>query len=206
MSQPDQPQLYLISPQKLDLAQFTPVLSEILDNHEIACFRLSLASHDEDEVKRIADSLRDTCHARDVAIVLEHHYRLVAQLGLDGCHLANGAQTVREVRTELGSDAIIGAGCGQSRHSGLSAGEAGADYVSFGPLTASGLGDGETADFSLFSWWSEVVEVPIVAEGGLGRDLIAQFAPVTDFFALGEEIWHQPAPLKALKDLWAALG
>ncbi|NOX39482.1 MAG: thiamine phosphate synthase [Alphaproteobacteria bacterium] len=206
MSQPDQPQLYLISPPKLDLADFTPVLSEILDDREIACFRLSLASQDEDEVKRIADSLRDTCHARDVAIVLEHHYRLVTQLGLDGCHLPNGARAMRDVRAELGSDAIIGAGCGQSRHSGISAAEAGADYVSFGPLTTSGLGDGETADFSLFSWWSDVIEVPIVAEGGLNRDLIAEFAPVSDFFALGEEIWHHPAPLKALKDLWSALG
>ncbi len=206
MSQPDQPQLYLISPPKLDLTDFTPILSEILDKHEIACFRLSLATQDEDEVKRIADSLRETCHARDVALVIEQHYRLVAPLGLDGCHLPDGARAVRDVRTELGSDAIIGAGCAQSRHSGMSAGESGADYVSFGPLNATGLGDGAIADIALFRWWSEVIEVPIVAEGGLSRELITEFAPVTDFFALGEEIWSQPTPLKALKHLWAALG
>ena len=48
-------------------------------------------------------------------------------------HLTQGARGVRHARKELGADAIVGAFCGASRHEGMNAGEAGADYVSFAP-------------------------------------------------------------------------
>ena len=88
----------------------------------------------------------------------------------------------------------------------MSAGEAGADYVSFGPVAASNLGDGSFAELDLFQWWSEVIEVPVIAEGGLTSDLVARFGPVTDFFGIGEEIWAMDDPLAALKALLAPLG
>ena len=102
----------------------------------------------------------------------------------------------------MGADAIVGAFAGASRHDGLGAGEAGADYVSFGPCGPSALGQGETAPADLFSWWSEVVEVPVVAEGALTPALIAELSPITDFIALGPEIWSAPDPVAALGDLW----
>ena len=86
------------------------------------------------------------------------------------------------------------------------AGEAGADYASFGPIGATTWGDGSRAEFDLFEWWSEVIEVPIIAEGALTADLVAKFGPVTDFFAVGEEIWGADDPLSALKALLAPLG
>ena len=88
----------------------------------------------------------------------------------------------------------------------MTAGEAGADYVAFGPIGVTPLGDGSRVDFDLFEWWSEVIEVPIIAEGALTADLVAQFGPVTDFFAVGEEIWRHDDPLAALKALIAPLG
>ena len=77
-------------------------------------------------------------HARDVPLVVADHYRLVARLGLDGVHLSDGARQVRAVRKALGQDAIVGAFAHASRHEGLTAGEIGADYVSFGPVGAIG--------------------------------------------------------------------
>jgi thiamine-phosphate pyrophosphorylase len=35
---------------------------------------------------------------------------------------------------------------------------------------------------------------------------VAKFGPVTDFFALGEEIWGSDDPLQALKSLLAPLN
>jgi thiamine-phosphate pyrophosphorylase len=35
---------------------------------------------------------------------------------------------------------------------------------------------------------------------------VARFGPVTDFFAIGEEIWSSEDPLAALKALLAPLG
>lgn len=205
MADQDRPQIYLVTPPDLDLETFPDRLAAVLDGSEIACLRLALATKDEDRVLRSADALRQTCHARDVAIVIERHVLLVERLGLDGVHLTDGARSIRKVRKDL-PDAIIGAHCGSTRHEGISAAEAGADYVSFGPVGPTPLGDGSLADWELFEWWSEMIEVPVVAEGALTAELVAKFGPVTDFFAIGEEIWNTDTPLATLKTLLAPLG
>ena len=202
----DRPQLTLITPPAFELETFPDRLALVLDSTEIACLRLTLASKDEDVVLRAADACRVIAHSRDVAIVIDTHLRLVERLGLDGVHLPDGARNIRKARKDLGADAIVGAFCGASRHEGLSAGEAGADYVAFGPLGASPLGTGTLAELELFAWWSEVIEVSVIAEGALTRALVEEFAPVTDFFAIGEEIWRHEDAMAALKDLIAPLG
>jgi thiamine-phosphate pyrophosphorylase len=200
------PQIYLITPPEFELSSFPATLSRIMDSVEIACVRLSLAAQDEDDVSRAADLLREACHARDIPLILDTHVRLVEKLGLDGVHLQDGARTVRFARKELGADAAIGAYAGPSRHEGLNAGESGADYVAMGPLSDTGLGAGALATAEDFEWWSQMIELPIVAEGGIDIAMIEAFAPFADFFAIGAEIWKAEDPLTALKALVAPLG
>ena len=199
MATQDRPQITLITPPVLDLDIFPSVLARVMDGVEIACLRLSLASKDADDIGRAADAARVVAHARDVAIVIENHALFVERHGLDGIHLTDGSRAIRALRKDLGADAIVGSFCGISRHEGMSAGEAGADYVAFGPIGDTGLGLGTQAPRELFEWWSEMIEVPVIAEGALTRDLVESFAPVTDFFALGPEIWGTEDPLAALK-------
>lgn len=203
MSQDEAPQIYLVTPPECDLSRFPAQLAQVLDGAEIACLRLSLATRDEDRVMRAADAVREVAHRFDVALVIDTHVVLAERLGLDGVHLPDGARSVRAARKALGPDAIVGAFCGASRHDGLTAGEAGADYVAFGPVSG-GLGDGVVADDALFQWWSEMIELPVVAEGGLTAERAASLAPITDFLAVGEEIWSADDPLAALKSLVAA--
>ena len=206
MSETERPQMYLVTPPEFELDVFPDRLAAVLDGVDVACVRLALATRDEDRIARAADALRVVAHARDVAIVIESHLLLVARHGLDGVHLTDGARTVRHARKELGGDAIVGAFCRTSRHEGMNAGEAGADYVAFGPLGETPLGDGAVVDFELFEFWSAAIEVPVVAEGALTEALIAQYGPVTDFFGVGEEIWHSDDALAALKQLLSPLG
>jgi thiamine-phosphate pyrophosphorylase len=206
MAADERPQITLITPPTFDPDTFSDRLARVLDGTEIACLRLSLATRDEDTLMRAADAAREAAHARDVAVVIDDHLILAERLGLDGVHLTDGARNVRKARKDLGADAIVGAFCKASRHEGMSAGEAGADYASFGPVGATSLGDGSRAEFDLFEWWSEVIEVPIIAEGALTAELVAKFSPVTDFFAVGEEIWGAEDPLAALKALLKLLG
>ncbi len=206
MSDADRPQLYLITPPDFDLDTFPDRLASVLDAEAVACVRLALASRDEDRVARAADALREVAHARDVALVIEKHVLLVERLGLDGVHLTDGARNVRKLRKDLGEDAIIGAFCGTTRHEGISAAEAGADYVAFGPAGETPLGDGTRVDADLFQWWSEMIEVPVVAEGALTAALVEKLGPFTDFFGVGEEIWSAEDPAAALKALLAPLG
>lgn len=203
---PQSPQIYLISPASIDLSGFPDVLSGIMDQIDIACVRLALATQDEDEICRAADILRELCHSRDIPLVLDSHVRLVGKLGLDGVHLTDGARTVRFARKELGSDSVVGAFCNASRHEGMNAGESGADYIALGPLSDTGLGSGEIAALEDFEWWSQMIELPVVAEGGLTTDTVERFAPFTDFFAVGPEIWSKPDPLAALKTLMSPLS
>lgn len=205
MSDPEQPQLYLITPPAFELDVFSDQLAALLDSQPVACLRLALATRDEDRLSRAADACREVAHARDVAIVIADHSALAERLGLDGVHLSDAARSVRDVRKALGSDAIVGSFCAASRHDGLSAGEAGADYVSFGPV-AGASGDGQIAQEDLFAWWSEVIEVPVVAEGALTPALVTTLTPVTDFFGLGEEIWDDEDPIATLARFVAAMA
>lgn len=205
MAEPEQPQLYLITPPEIELSAFPGQLARVLDAHDIACVRLALASHDEDRIARAADACREVTHARDVALVIDTHLKLVERLGLDGVHLTDGARSVRTARKELGADAIVGSFCGASRHEGMNAGESGADYISFGPVGTTSLGDGTLAEPEIFEWWSQMIELPVVAEGQLNAQSIQTLAPVTDFFGLGPEIWRAEDPAAALSDLMRAL-
>jgi thiamine-phosphate pyrophosphorylase len=206
MAETDRPQIYLITPAAFELTDFTPRLAAVLDGAPVACLRLALASRDEDRVARAADACREVAHARDVAIVIETHIGLAHRLGLDGVHLPDGARQIRAARKELGADAIVGAFARTSKHDGISAAEAGADYVAFGPAGQSTLGDGTNAPREIFEWWSEMIEVPVVAEGALDTGTIAGLAPVVDFFGIGEEIWAAEDPLAALRALTAAIA
>lgn len=206
MARDDRPQIYLITPPEIEVPVFADRLAAVLDAHPVACVRLALAGRDEDRLGRAADAVRAVCHARDVAAVIEAHVRLAERHGLDGVHLADGARSVRAVRKDLGADAIVGAFCGVSRHDGMTAAEIGADYVSFGPVGRTALGQGDVAPRELFQWWSEMIEVPVVAEGALDAELVAALAPVTDFLGIGEEIWREDDPAAALGRLAGAIG
>lgn len=208
MSEPQKelPQIYLLTPTAFEPEDFAPKLAAVLDAHEVACVRLALASKDEYVLGKAADSCREVCHTRDVAIVIESHVALAERHGLDGVHLTDGARSIRKVRKVLGDDAIVGCYCGASRHDGLTAGEIGADYIAFGPVGETDLGDGTQAPRDLFDWWSQMIEVPVVAEGALTVEIVRDFAPVTDFFAVGDEIWGAEDPVAALGALIAAMG
>lgn len=203
---PQGPRLYLVTPPVFDPA-LPEVLAPLLDTFDVACLRLTLATASEAEVARAADALRPVAHGRDVPLVVTDHFRLVPRLGLDGVHLTDGARSVRAARKALGPDAIVGAFARASRHDGMTAAEIGADYVSFGPVGDTGLGGGELAPLELFEWWSQMIEVPVVAEGGIDTGLAADLAPCADFLALGQEVWgHVDGPDIALTGYLERMG
>ncbi|MCV2870427.1 thiamine phosphate synthase [Defluviimonas sp. WL0002] len=205
MSDNDRPQLCLITPAEIDLETFSDALSSVLDAVETACLRISLSTRDEDRIARAADAVRLVAHERDIPAVIETHVQIAERHGLDGVHLNDGARSIRTARKALGPDAIVGSYCGNTRHEGINAGEAGADYVAFGPVGSVTLGTDGAAEHELFEWWSAMIEVPVIAEGGLTLGLVESLAPVTDFFAFGDEIWNSEDPAQAARALFAPI-
>ena len=197
------PRLLLPTPPRMDPEGIAARLPAALATGTVNCVRLDRPGAPEDEVRRAADLLRPICHAADTALVILEHYRLVRPLGLDGVQVAARGPGLRKVREEIGRDAVLGAGCGASRHEGISAAEAGADYVLFGPLRADALGAGDVAVPELFEWWAELIETPVVAEGGLDLALAHELGPYADFAAPDATVWEAddlPAALRALAE------
>ncbi len=187
----EQPPIYLVTPEHADPDRLIPALEAALDTGLVACVRLSLASTDEADWERMANRLSPVTLARDVALVVRDHFRLVPRLGLDGVHLSGGRTPLRRVRNELGDDRIVGGFAGAERHQGMVLAEAGADYVSVGPVGSVGaLGDGSQAGLELFEWWSEMIETPVVAEGGVTLAHAAALKGLADFVAPGPAIWR----------------
>jgi len=200
---PHECQIYLITPPRIAEASFPGLLSELLDQVPIAAVRMELETRDEEIISRTADGIRGICHAHDVPLTIADHYRVVRRLGLDGVHL-KGTKDVRDARAELGDNAIVGPYCGTSRHAGMTAGEIGADYVSFGPVTESTLGSSDIASVDEFKWWHQMIEVPNVAEGELTLEAAKTLAPFTDFIALGAEVWNGDIPPVEVLKAYAA--
>ncbi|MEM6742517.1 MAG: thiamine phosphate synthase [Pseudomonadota bacterium] len=198
------PRLLLPTPPRAPLFDVAAALPGALATGLVACVRLDLPGAAEDEIRRAADALRPLCHEADVALILKDHVALAAPLGLDGVQVEARAHRLRDLRRDLGKDAVLGVACGASRHDGMTAAEAGADYVLFGPLTPDASG-AAPADPELFEIWSESIETPVVAEGGLTETLAETLGPLLDFAAPDTSAWEGDLPGSLIR-LAAALG
>jgi thiamine-phosphate pyrophosphorylase len=140
--------------------------------------------------------------SRGVAFLLNDRPDLAAALGCDGVHLGPDDMPYAEARRLLGGARIIGVAAGSSRHEAIEAADAGADYVSFGPFFPSPTKAAEAfADVEIVQWWSELMEVPCVAVGGVTpvncRPLVEAGA---DFLAVSTGVWnHAEGPAAAVK-------
>ena len=132
MAQDELPQTYLITPSEFDHTVFSDDLARVLDAHPVVCVRMALATRDETRILKAGDALREVCHARDVAFLINDHAELAAELGADGVHVGADDTPYDEARRLVGDDAIVGVSCYASRHDAMIAAEAGADYVAFG--------------------------------------------------------------------------
>lgn len=209
MSKADEaPRLYLVIPALDDAEAMAGALGHALSEGHVACVRLDLGdAADEGAWTRAVNHLLPVCHGADVPLVIAEHHRLVAPLGLDGVHLARSRASVREVRKALGPDRIVGTFGGAERHRAMSLAEAGADYVALGPVRIdSALGDGQEAGDELFQWWAEMIETPVVAEGGVTVEDAARLGHVADFVVPDPAlVWDAPDPAAVVRAFAAAL-
>lgn len=197
MSAVEPPRLYLILPLAADEAMLA-ALPAALAAADVACVRLRLGDLSEAAARELIARVRPIAHAQDAALVLDGAARLARETGCDGAHLEEGPARLTAAREILGADAILGAGCAATRHAGMVAGESGADYVAFRPVSLAAARDGETvASPDLFAWWREMIELPVVAEGGVTPEIARDLARLVDFVAIGPEAFETPAEAPA---------
>jgi thiamine-phosphate pyrophosphorylase len=202
--------LYLVTPPALDPAEFAPKLTEALDAGDVACVQLRLKDVDDDTVRRAIEVLCPITQSRGVAFILNDRPDLAAETGCDGVHVGQSDWSYAKARKAVGANAIVGVTCHDSRHLAMEAAEAGADYVAFGafyPTTTKPSNYRPEPD--LLEWWSELMEVPCVAIGGITPENCAPLVQAgADFLAVVTAVWNHPqgpgAGVKAFNEAIAA--
>ncbi|MBK3777714.1 thiamine phosphate synthase [Azospirillum brasilense] len=201
--------LYLVTPPALEPAVFAPKLTEALDAGDVACVQLRLKDCSDDAVRRACDALRPIAQERGVAFILNDHPELARETGCDGVHVGQQDTSYAQARRIVGNDAIVGVTCHDSRHLAMEAGEAGADYVAFGAFFPTTTKDAAfKAEPELLRWWSELMEVPCVAIGGITQENCGPLVSAgADFLAVVGAVWNHPdGPGAAVRAFNAAIA
>lgn len=122
--------------------------------------------------------------------------RIVSRLRADGLHVNTMEHPIVDLRMSLPRDAMVGVGCGVSRHMAMEAAEQGADYVAFTQKKQTG---GEP----LIKWWNDVFEIPSVPFDPAGVvDLATLLPQKPDFIRPMDEIWASPdAATRIIREL-----
>ena len=184
--------LYLVTPPVLPPG-FADTLAASLDAGDVAALQIRLKDLDDSALRRAVDTLRPVVQARGVAVILNDRPDLAVALGCDGAHVGQEDTPAVIARKVLGG-LTLGVTCHDSRHLAMEAGEAGADYVAFGAFFPTGTKSATAqASVETLRWWSELMELPCVAIGGITA---ANCAPLVqagaDFLAVVGAVWGHP--------------
>ncbi|WP_421994265.1 thiamine phosphate synthase [Roseococcus sp.] len=202
----DRCRLYLVTPPVLPTG-FADLLAAALDSGDVACLQLRLKDAPEDEIRRAVETLMPIAQAREVAFILNDDAKLAAATGCDGAHLGQTDGDHAGARKLL-KGKILGITCHASRHLAMEAGELDADYVAFGAFFPTSTKETQhQADPEILEWWSEMMEVPSVAIGGINA---ANCGPLVragaDFLAVVGAVWSHPeGPAAGVRAMNAAI-
>ena len=200
--------LYLITPPSLPV-DFPEMLAAALDAGDVAALQLRLKDVDDDAIRRAVDLVRPIAHARSVALILNDRPDLAVETGCDGAHVGTDDMPLADARRVLGRGLQLGVSCYDSRDLALRAGEANADYVAFGAFFSSGTKTtGYRADTDLLSWWSELMELPVVAIGGIDAVNCGELVRAgANFLAVIGAVWGHPGgPGAGVRAMVGAIG
>ena len=199
--------LYLITPVTAD-EQFADTLAAALDAGDVAAVQLRLKDATDDTWRRVIDALRPVAQRRNVAFLLNDRADLAAETGCDGAHVGQTDMAAGEARRAL-PGLTLGITCHASRDLAMQAGEDGADYVAFGAFFPTATKEAPTrAEPDILAWWSELMELPCVAIGGITP---ANCAPLVqagaDFLAVVGAVWaHEAGPAAGVRAMNAAIA
>jgi len=200
--------LYLITPPTIDLAVFPDVMAAALDAGDVGCVQLRLKNLDDDALRRFIDAVRPVVQSRGVALLMNDRPDLAVAHGCDGAHVGQTDISATVARKILG-DLMMGVTCHDSRDLAMTAGEQGADYVAFGAFFPTTTKDAKfSATPDLLQWWSELMELPCVAIGGITAENCGPLVQAgADFLAVIGAVWNHPdGPAAGVRAMNAAIA
>ena len=136
---PDWPRrgLYLITPDEPDTARLLlRVLPLLALRPALLQYRNKTATPDRRREQSLA--LLGVCRRAGVPLIVNDDARLAHEIGASGVHLGADDGAIAQARDVLGADALIGVSCYDDLDRAATAARAGADYLAFGAMFASG--------------------------------------------------------------------
>ncbi len=199
--------LYLITPPWIDLQTFPAAMAQALDAGDVAAVQLRLKDVDDETLRRAIDVLRPIVQSRDVAFLMNDRPVLAVAHGMDGAHVGQSDVAAADARKILGK-LTLGVTCHASRDLAMQAGEDGADYVAFGAFFPTDTkATTHQAEADILQWWSELMELPAVAIGGIQATNCAPLVQAgADFLAVVGAVWnHADGPAGGVRAMNAAI-
>ena len=98
--------LYLITPPRIEVADFAEALARALDAGDVACVQLRLKEVTDDEIRRAAEALLAVTAARDVALIMNDRPDLARETGCDGVHVGQQDVPYEAARQVVGGDQL----------------------------------------------------------------------------------------------------
>ena len=202
--------LYLITPPRIDdPAAFALTLEAALAAGDVAALQVRLKDVSDEVIEAATQAILPVAQAHGVAVIMNDRPDLAVRLGCDGVHVGQSDTSCAEARRVVGPGGMVGVTCHDSRHLGMDASEAGADYVAFGAVYPTSTKQASTSvELEIFSIWQEIMQVPCVAIGGItagnARQVVAAGA---DFIAVSAGVWaHPDGPAAAVAALNAEIA
>lgn len=122
------------------------------------------------ELYPLASSMRKLTARYGARLIVNDRIDIAMAVDADGVHLGVGGSPITVARKLVGEGKLIGASC-HGRDEALSAEEAGADFVTFGPVfyTSSKAAYGDPVGIDELAAVSSLLRIPVFALGGIKR-------------------------------------
>ncbi len=191
--------LCLITPPFYKLADFAPLLENVLKTSDVAS--LIITQPEEEEYANAVKTLVPLTQKYGVASLLHNDSQLMGRTGADGLHLDGQIEDIVEIVKAHQERYIMGIGNIKTRHEAMMIGEGPVDYLFFGQLDGDRQPTIYKKSFALAEWWSSMMEVPAIVMGGDALTSVSQAAQASiDFVALQKAVWESADPVTAVKE------
>ena len=200
-----QPRLILFTPVIGAVENFSELLGPVCAAADVAAVILRTGTVSNENIIASARHLAPKVQDIGVALLLEGHPSLAAEANADGTHAA-GLDALRSALPLMKPARIAGVGMLTTRHDAMTAGEAGADYVMFGEIEATGKRPGFDTIVDRVAWWAEIFEVPCAGFAANIEEVAALSGAGADFIAVGDALWNAAGePAEAVRKIAAQL-
>jgi thiamine-phosphate pyrophosphorylase len=198
--------IYLISPPKIDEKHFYSNLDQALKTGLVPVFQLRLKDYPKSQIFKIAKEIKKICSENNCLFIINDFIDIALEVSAGGVHVGIDDEKIAKIRQMTPKNFVIGASCYDSRHYAMKAGEAGADYISFGAFfpTTTKIAKAQPSP-EILTWADEMLNLPIVAIGGINDQNASKLVSHgADFLAVISYVWNHPEGIKtALKKLSA---